>query len=273
MYYNVIALNYKECETTLDFIPLLVIAFILEFIDNGFGGGFGTIFSPLLIILGYDPRVVVPAILMSEMVSGLWGGAWHAKYHNINFKIVGLTLIGSIGAMVLATYVTGALLPTTLVKQVIGFLAVIMGIFVVAKTYIKKELTKLMGSKKYKWWQPSIMGALIGYQKGTSGGNYGPFSVTGYMVLGLPAAVAIGTTTLAEGIACAAGVALYSQITGIVLAVAIPITIGSFIADPVSAWVNNLMKNKLKPLSHSRIIGSVMILVGIVSLLKIFGFI
>lgn len=39
----------------------------------------------------------------------------------------------------------------------------------------------------------SIMGFLIGYQKGTSGGNYGPFSVsvTGYMVLGVTAATAM----------------------------------------------------------------------------------
>jgi len=106
-----------------------------------------------------------------------------------------------------------------------------------------------------------------------SGGNYGPFSVTGYMVLGLSAATAIGTTTIAEGIACALGVAMYSQITGIVLSLAAPLAIGSFIADPISAWANNHLKNKLTPPFHGRLIGLSMTLIGLVALLRTFGLI
>jgi len=93
------------------------------------------------------------------------------------------------------------------------------------------------------------------------------------MVLGLSAATAIGTTTVAEGIACALGVALYTQTTGIVLSLAAALAIGSFIADPISAWANNHLKLKLKPPFHGRLIGAAMTLVGIVALLKTFGFI
>lgn len=254
----------------LDFITLLVLAFILEMIDNGLGGGFGTILSPLLLLFGYSPKVVVPAILVSETVSGLWGGAWHIKFKNVNFKVVGLTLLGSLIAMALATYVMGSILPSSSVKLLICILAVIMGIFVVVRSYLMDKLSKIKLKKPHPLLF-SLLGFMIGYNKGSSGGNYGPFSVTAYMVLGLTAATAIGTTTIAEGIACALGVAMYLQITGIVLALAIPITLGSFIADPISAWANNKLKNKLSPPFHGRIIGIAMLLVGTVALLKTIG--
>lgn len=255
----------------LDFATLLVLAFFLELIDNGLGGGFGTILSPLLIIMGFNPIVVVPAILVSETVSGVWGGFWHARFGNVNWRVVGLTLCGSLVAMGLATYVTVAYLSPTVLKYVISVFAVIMGVFVIARSYLVKKIEEMHDRHHPAWF--SIMGFLIGYQKGTSGGNYGPFSVTGYMVLGLTAATAIGTTTIAEGIACALGVAIYSQITGIVLAVAVPLTIGSFVADPISAWANNRFKNKLSPPFHGRLIGVAMTLVGLVGLLKTFGLI
>jgi len=255
----------------LNFLALLGLAFALEMVDNGLGGGFGTILSPLLVILGFDAKAVVPAILFSEMISGLWGGAWHAKFRNINWKAVGLTLLGSLIAMGLATFVMGAYLSPAVLKYVISVFAVVMGAFVVIRSYMMKRLEK-MDLSKHKWLI-TVMGFVIGYQKGTSGGNYGPFSVTGYMVMGLPAAVAIGTTTVAEGIACTLGVAMYVQTTGIVLAFAIPLALGSFVADPISAFINNHLKKKLSPPFHGRMIGLAMVLVGTVALLKNFGLI
>ena len=253
----------------LDFVALLGLAFFMEMMDSSLGGGFGTILSPLLVILGYDAKIVVPAILVSEAISGLWGGSWHAKYHNVNWKAVGMTLVGSLVAMGLATYVMGTYLSPAMLKYVISVFAVVMGVFVVIRSYMVHRIEKMrLGNHP---WLFSIMGFLIGYQKGTSGGNYGPFSVTGYMVMGMSAAVAIGTTTVAEGIACALGVAMYSQMTGIVLAVAAPLAIGSFIADPISAWANNHLKTKLSPPFHGRIIGLAMLAVGVIGLLKTLG--
>jgi hypothetical protein len=253
----------------LDFLALLVLAFFMEMIDNGFGGGYGTILSPLLVILGYDAKIVVPAILVSEMISGLWGGGWHAWYKNVNWKAVGLTLMGSLLAMGLATYVMGEYLSPAMLKYVISAFAVIMGGFVFVRSYMTKRIEQMNFSKHQRLIP--IMGFLIGYQKGTSGGNYGPFSVTGYMVMGMSAAVAIGTTTVAEGIACSLGVVMYSQMTGIVLAIAAPLAIGAFIADPISAWANNHLKTKLSPPFHGRIIGLSMLAVGIIGLFKTLG--
>jgi uncharacterized membrane protein YfcA len=256
----------------LELAILIMLAFIMESVDNGLGGGFGTILSPLLILFGYDPKVVVPAILVSETISGVWGGSWHIKFRNVNFRAVGATLLGSLIGMTIATVLIGEVLPSSTVKQFIAILTILMGSFVVIRSFsiVNKHAKP---KDKPSTIKTALLGLAMGFNKGGSGGNYGPLSVSGYILLGLPAAVAVGTTTVAEGIACALGVALYLQITGIVLAVAIPLAIGSFIADPISAWANNKLKLKLKPPFHGRFIGLGMTALGIVTLLKALGII
>jgi len=249
---------------------LLVLCFSLEMVDNGLGGGFGTILSPLLVILGYDPRVVVPSILLSETVSGLWGGGWHRKFKNVNLRAVAYTLLGSLVGMVSATYLIGAVLPVTVTKQFIGIISLLMGVFVVVRSFnFSKQATGNDGKFSPKY---VLLGSIIGFNKGGTGGGYGPLSVSGYMALGFSAATAIGTTTIAEGIASLLGVVLYTNLTGIVLEVALPMTLGAFLADPLSAYVNNYLKKKLEPPFHGRIIGLVMCVLGILTTLKNFKF-
>ena len=254
-------------------LPILImLAFVMESVDNSLGGGFGTILSPLLILFGYDPKVVVPAILVSEAISGVWGGAWHIKFRNVNCMAVGATLLGSLIGMTVATVLIGEVLPSSTVKQFIATLTILMGSFVVIRSFsVVNKHTK--PKDKTSTIKTALLGLAMGFNKGGSGGNYGPLSVSGYMLLGLSPAVAVGTTTLAEGIACTLGVVLYSQITGIVLAVAVPLAIGSFIADPISAWANNKLKLQLKPPFHGRYIGLSMTALGILTLLRAFGII
>jgi len=254
----------------LDTVSLGLLAFLLELVDNGLGGGFGTIIAPLLILLGYDPRVVVPAILFSEMISGLWGGSWHWRYKNVNWRTVGFTLTGSLLGLILGTVLIGWLLPAYVAKLYISLIAVSMGVFVIVRSYSLLAKTYKVKEETDPIWT-ALLGSVIGFNKGSSGGGYGPMSVSGYMVLGLSAASAVGTTTVAEGVACVIGVALYTQLTGMVLAVAAPIALGAFIADPVSAWVNNQLKMKLEPPFHGRFIGLTMTALGAYTFLRTLG--
>jgi len=245
---------------------LMLMALLLEAVDNGLGGGFGTIFLPVLIILGYDPKVVVPAILVSEMVSGVFGGSWHAHFKNVNFKAVGVTLLGSLTAMGIASFVIGVYVPSTYVKWYASLMAFAMGIIVIIRSY---SYITPRAHNNFSKWKCALLGGIIGFNKGTTGGGYGPLSVSGYILLGIPAAVAIGTTTVAEGIACTLGVLTYGSTIGIALSVALPITIGAAIADPLSAWVNNLLKKKVEPPFHGRLVGIAMTVLGFITILKL----
>jgi len=250
----------------LNFVMLMAIAFILECVDNALGGGFGTILSPFLILFGYDPKAVVPAILFSELVSGFWGGMWHTKYNNVNYRAVGATLVGSLTGTAAATIMIGRVLPDAMIKQLIALITVITGIVVIIRSYSLIARTKT--KKEISASKTILLGLVVGFNKAGSGGGYGPLSVSGYILLGLAPAVAVGTTTVAEGVACAFGLALYSQMIGITLPLAAPIAIGAFIADPISAWANNKLKEKLKPPFHGRYIGMGMTALGLLTLLK-----
>ena len=72
----------------MEIIVLLIVgAFICGFIDSSFGMMYGTILSPALIISGFDPIVVVPAILFSQAIGGSVAGAFHHKLKNADFSL------------------------------------------------------------------------------------------------------------------------------------------------------------------------------------------
>lgn len=250
----------------LDIVTLAVLAFCLECVDNGLGGGYGTIMTPVLIILGYDPKVVVPAILVSEMVSGVFGGYWHIRFKNVNFKAVGITLLGSAVVMLIASFIIGIYIPSVYVKWYASLVAFSMGILVVVKSYSR---IKPRNHNDFSKWKCTLLGGIIGFNKGTTGGGYGPLSVSGYILLGIPAAIAIGTTTIAEGIVCTVGVVAWGATIGIALNIAIPITIGAALADPISAWANNTLKKKVEPPFHGRLVGIAMTTLGLITILKL----
>ena len=68
-------------------VLIIVLAFICEYVDSSLGMGYGTTLTPLLLILGYKPLQIVPAILLSELVTGLSAAFFHHKFKNANFKI------------------------------------------------------------------------------------------------------------------------------------------------------------------------------------------
>ncbi|MDY6787641.1 MAG: hypothetical protein SVK54_05905 [candidate division WOR-3 bacterium] len=55
----------------------MMLAFICEFIDSSVSMGYGTILSPVLIILGFNPLVAIPAVLLS----GNRGGTASVFHH------------------------------------------------------------------------------------------------------------------------------------------------------------------------------------------------
>jgi len=64
-------------------IVVVVLAFVFELMDASLGIGFGTAFTPLLLIVGYDLSLVVPSVLVSELAAGLVAMIFHALLKNV----------------------------------------------------------------------------------------------------------------------------------------------------------------------------------------------
>ena len=67
-------------------LGIMILAFICEYMDSTLGMGYGTTLAPILLIVGYEPLQVVPAVLISELISGLLAGVLHHREGNVNFK-------------------------------------------------------------------------------------------------------------------------------------------------------------------------------------------
>ena len=182
------------------FLILFLFAFVCEFIDSSMGMGYGTILSPVLIIMGFEPLVVVPSILLSQAFGGLTASIFHHQFRNVSFNresrdfkaflyISGFGIIATIFAALISIN-----LPKVVLKSYIGLLVFIMGIIMLRKMNFKFSWKKLIG-----------IGIISAFNKGISGGGFGPVVTGGQIISGQNHKSAIGITTLAEAPICLVG--------------------------------------------------------------------
>jgi len=244
-------------------ILISIIAFISEYLDSGLGMGYGTALAPILIIMGYAPLKVVPAILISQLVTDVAACISHhhmknvdLKIHSKDFKVAFLLgMISSIG--VALSVIVAVKIPKWILTTYIGLLVLAMGILIL--TTIKKSI--------YFSWR-KIMGIsfLASFNKGISGGGYGPLVMGGQMLSGVCAKNAVGITAFSEAVTCFVGFILY-----LVLGKSIDwkltwlLIISATGAVPVAAFtVKNINSEKLK-----KYVGIFITVLGVFILLKI----
>ncbi|MBN2134502.1 MAG: sulfite exporter TauE/SafE family protein [Acidobacteria bacterium] len=267
------------------FLWLFLFAFICEFIDASMGMGYGTILSPVMIIMGFDPVVAVPAILLSQSFGGLTASIFHQQFENVNFNkksddlkvvfiIVGFGVIATIIAVFIAVNI-----PKTAVKTYIGILVIVMGTLLLTnKTF------------KFSWGKMAAVGVVSAFNKAISGGGFGPVVTGGQLVSGQKATNAVGITTLAEAPICIIAFLTYlilrvvKEIDGSILEMPVSnflsllfssqviqwelllaLIMGSVVVAPFAAFTTKLTKNKLR-----YIIGVIIIVLGVWTLYKTF---
>jgi uncharacterized protein len=64
---------------------LALLAFVCEYVDSTLGMGYGTILTPLLLLLGFRTTQTVPSVLLSEFVTGILAGFMHHRVGNVRF--------------------------------------------------------------------------------------------------------------------------------------------------------------------------------------------
>ncbi len=169
------------------------LAIIMEIVDSGLGMMYGTLLSPLLILMGYSPKLVVPSILVSQGIGGALGAIGHHNQKNSNFN--GLTRDTKISLSIIvpglvacvAGVLMGKIIPTAYMKIYISVLVVAMGVLCLNPIYYTFSWRKMFG-----------IGLLSGFNKAFSGGGFGPVTSTGKILGGVDPKVSVGTTTLAE---------------------------------------------------------------------------
>jgi len=186
------------------FILLMLVAFACEFIDSSLGMGYGTILAPVLIIMGFNPLSAVPALLLSQAFGGFAASLFHHQFENVSFsrdskdlKIVfiisGFGILAAVAAVLIAINI-----PKVVLKTYIGVLIFVMGIIILANRKFN-----------FSWKKMVCVGILSSFNKGMSGGGFGPVVTAGQIMAGQSHKSAIGATTLAEAPICVTGFLTY----------------------------------------------------------------
>jgi uncharacterized membrane protein YfcA len=246
-------------------VLIIILAFICEYIDSSLGMGYGTTLTPLLLIMGYNPLQIVPAILLSELFTGLSAAFFHHRFKNTNFKIgtmdlkialvmAGCSVFGTLGAVLIAIN-----LPKFYVKLYIGVLVFIMGVFI---------LFSLKKKYEFSWRKIVSLGLLAAFNKGISGGGYGPLVTGGQILSGVKSKNAIGITSFAEGLTCLVGVIMYLIYTNHTIEwdLAPSLILGAILSVPIAAYT----VKKFKSGRLTLIVGIAALILGLVTLGKLF---
>ena len=245
-------------------ILIIVLAFICEYIDSSLGMGYGTTLTPLLLIMGYHPLQIVPCVLLSELITGLSAGFMHHKAKNVNLKVgtkdfkIAMTMaVCSIFGSLVAVFVA-LNVPTLYVKLYIGILVLSMGIIILAT---------LNRTFKFSWKKITSIGLLAAFNKGISGGGYGPLVTGGQILSGVNSKNAIGITSLAEGLTCMGGVATYLVFTNHTIEwnLAPSLVVGAVLSVPFAA----LTVKKFRPGRLKLIVGIATLILGSLTLGKL----
>jgi uncharacterized membrane protein YfcA len=192
----------------LKLLLLVPIAFVCEYCDSSLGMGYGTILTPVLIMFfGFEILDVVPAVLMSEFVTGLAAAIAHHSLRNVRFErrspdtkiallLSACCVIGTVAAVFIAT----RLLSKETLTLVIGVIILSMGVVILAT---------LRWPPRFSWAKITTVGVIASFNKGMSGGGYGPLVMGGQILSGVGVKNAVGITSLAESLTCLVGIVLY----------------------------------------------------------------
>lgn len=236
-------------------------ALLCEYVDASLGMGYGTTLTPLLLIIGFGPLQVIPAVLFGQLIGGLVGGILHHRLGNIKLDfrqdvvikkrlrglgyvprsvdakvIYVLAICGIVGAIV--AVVVAVNIPTVILRTYIGVMVLGIGILILVRK----------GEKRLSWRQLFMVGLISAFNKGISGGGYGPLVTGGQIISGRGIKQSVGSTTLAEALVCIVGFISYVIIKGnIYWKLAIATGIGSVVATPFAAiTVKKVNTNRLR---------------------------
>lgn len=250
----------------LEALMLAVSAFALQYLSGSIGMGYGTILAPLLVVAGFDVKKVVPAVVISQLVGNALLSALHHRWGNADFSwrsrdsSAGLILgvAGGVGA-----FIAAALVPAVPEYFLKGYMAVMMGFLGIA--VLVRSRGKVV-SGKGNLRNLAALSAFASFNKGLTGGGFGPLVTAGQVVLGFDPKSAVAITSFAELIAGVVAAFTYTYAGLASPAVILPLTAGTVASAPIIA----LTVKKVSGETLRALMGYGMIVLSAVTALKAF---
>ncbi len=247
----------------MESIYLLTAAVIMEFIDSAMGMMYGTVLSPLLIIMNYDVKDVVPSILISQAIGGFIASWRHHGLKNADFnsgtadRRFAVTIIWfGVFACLIGVFLSISI-PKKILNTYIGLLVTVIGVLILCNRTLIPTSGKIY-----------FLGFVSAFNKALSGGGFGPLVAGGQLVFrDRSEKGAIGSTDFAEAPICLLSFLLWVMLKGVPPATLfLPLCAGAAIGGFFGPKFLSMVKSRRR---LKQILGVVVLLEGIWVLYKV----
>ncbi|BBO76574.1 hypothetical protein DSCW_39910 [Desulfosarcina widdelii] len=180
---------------------VVLLAAFFEFMDASAGMGFGTALTPILLVLGFDPKQIVPVVMIQQGVAGLVGAFLHREFENVEWKFKPMSetvklwfIIGVVGCIAVSVSIVG-------VYKILHVDKIWIKLYVAALLLVMGGASLFQGTKEREYRPKRMIGfaALAGFNKGVGGGGYGPVVTIGGLLSGVPVKSMLAVTAISEG--------------------------------------------------------------------------
>jgi len=266
------------------FAAVCVAALFCQYADASIGMGYGTTLTPILIIVGFAPLEVIPAVLLGQLVGGIAAGLAHHRLGNISLdfkrdeRLIKQLIKGRMRRLIYLPKSTDS--KVIFILAVCGIIGALVGVCtainisqLALQTYIGAVvlavgiliLIRRNRMVPFSWRSLAGVGLVASFNKGISGGGYGPLVTGGQIISGREVKNSVGSTTIAEVLVCIVGLLGYLIADGYFSwEIAAAVSIGSVIAAlPAAFTVRRISSQKLKLL-----IGVATLILGTYTLVK-----
>jgi uncharacterized membrane protein YfcA len=251
---------------------VVLLAIVFELLDSSAGMGYGTAFTPMLLVMGYELHQIVPAIMIQQASAGLISAYIHNEFRNVEWRFHPLSetvklwlMISGIGILAVAFSVTSIYgwlsWATTWIKLYVIILLLAMG------------ATALINANQRAEYHPKRMlffGALAAFNKGIGGGGYGPVLTIGGIRSGVPLKTMMAITALSEGTVCIASIVTWFLLStnGVIIDfVLLPsMILGSIIAVIAGPYVTRVLPDNI----WRKVVPTYCCLLAVFCLIKLF---
>lgn len=242
---------------------IFISALIMEFIDSFLGMMYGTVLAPLLIIMDYKAKDVVPSILISQALGGFIASWQHHRYKNADFnagtidrRIAIRVIWFGVFACLIGVFLSVSIPPAVL-NTYIGLLVIVIGALILCGRSLI-----LTDRKIY------LLGFVSAFNKALSGGGFGPLVAGGQLVFrDRSEKGAIGSTDFAEAPICLFSFFLWVFFKGLPpVMLCLPLCIGSVIGGFFGPRCLSVIQSRER---LKKILGVMVLLEGVWVLYKI----
>jgi len=248
----------------LTYLLLIVPAFLTAMIDIVFGMGFGLTLTPILLLLGFPPHEIVPALLFSSLMGNIFSSIFNHKFKNVDFSLCSkhfnmsmlIGILGIAGSFIGASISIG--ISNFYLSLYIGLLIVGLGLFLLLNKKMKAS---------FSWLKLVFLSLFGSFNKGISGSGFGPIVTTGMIIMDVNEKAAVSIQTFSELFVSISGFLTFilagSQISWNLV---LPLSVGVISSTPLAAFVVHKFESK----TLRNAIAMVTVVLGSLTLLSVF---